>query len=232
MATFLEASWHEGVCVEYQESIHRTDPREKLLEVVKVIRRATAKVVVLFLTLGELIPLMNEMALEGDPGLQWVGSEAWITARLLTENKAYGFLRGAVGFAIRNARLDGLEGFLQKVHPFQAPDNTLLREFWETVFKCSFEGGSSTLCLGTESLAKLKNQYTDMSELRIPNKVYTAVYAIAHALHNLLTDLKNDTDSGKRPVYTPQQSLSVSLSLCVSVCVSLAPSPSLSLSPS
>uniref|UniRef100_A0A8C8EY41 G-protein coupled receptors family 3 profile domain-containing protein n=1 Tax=Oncorhynchus tshawytscha TaxID=74940 RepID=A0A8C8EY41_ONCTS len=231
MATFLEASWHEGVCVEYQESIHRTDPREKLLEVVKVIRRATAKVVVLFLTLGELIPLMNEMALEGDPGLQWVGSEAWITARLLTENKAYGFLRGAVGFAIRNARLDGLEGFLQKVHPFQAPDNTLLREFWETVFKCSFEGGSSTLCLGTESLAKLKNQYTDMSELRIPNKVYTAVYAIAHALHNLLTDLKNDTDSGKRPVYTPQQvskpqirqninniSYESSHSLCLSLC--------------
>uniref|UniRef100_A0A8K9WSC8 G-protein coupled receptors family 3 profile domain-containing protein n=1 Tax=Oncorhynchus mykiss TaxID=8022 RepID=A0A8K9WSC8_ONCMY len=193
MATFLEASWHEGVCVEYQESIHRTDPREKLLEVVKVIRRATARVVVLFLTLGELIPLMNEMALEGDPGLQWVGSEAWITARLLTENKSYGFLRGAVGFAIRNARLDGLEGFLQK--------------FWETVFKCSFEGGSSTLCTGTESLAKLKNQYTDMSELRISSKVYTAVYAIAHALHNLLTDLKNDTDSGRRPVYTPQQVL-------------------------
>ncbi|XP_042152387.1 extracellular calcium-sensing receptor-like [Oncorhynchus tshawytscha] len=207
MATFMEAAWHEGVCVEYQESIHRTDPREKLLEVVKVIRRAEARVVVLFLTLGELIPLMNEMALEGDPGLQWVGSESWITARLLADNKAYGFLRGAVGFAIRNARLDGLEGFLDKVHPSQAPDNTLLREFWETVFQCSFEGGSSTLCTGTESLAKLKNQYTDVSELRISSKVYTAVYAIAHALHNLLTDLKNDTDSGKRTVYTPQQVL-------------------------
>ncbi|CDQ88097.1 unnamed protein product [Oncorhynchus mykiss] len=191
MATFMEAAWLEGVCVEYQESIHRTDPREKLLEVVKVIRRATARVVVLFLTLGELIPLMNEMALEGDPGLQWVGSESWITARLLADNKAYGFLRGAVGFAIRNARLDGLGGFLDK--------------FWETVFQCSFEGGSSTLCTGTESLAKLKNQYTDVSELRISSKVYTAVYAIAHALHNLLTDLKNYTDSGKRPVYTPQQ---------------------------
>uniref|UniRef100_A0A4W5RUZ6 Olfactory receptor C family, d1 n=1 Tax=Hucho hucho TaxID=62062 RepID=A0A4W5RUZ6_9TELE len=205
MATFMEAAWHEGVCVEYQEAIHRTDSRDKLLEAIRVIRRATARVVVLFLGLGDLIPLLNELALEGDPGLQWVGSESWITARVLAENKAYGFLRGAVGFAIRNARLDGLEGFLDKVHPSQAPDNTLLREFWETVFQCSFEGGSSTLCTGTESLAKLKNQYTDVSELRITNKVYTAVYAIAHALHNLLTDLKNDTDSGNRPVYTPQQ---------------------------
>ncbi|KAM9441649.1 uncharacterized protein ACWYII_014030 [Salvelinus alpinus] len=207
MATFLEAAWHEGVCVEYQESIHRTDPREKLLETVRVIRKATARVVVLFMGLGDIVPLMDEMALEGDPGLQWVGSESWITARLLAENKAYGFLRGAVGFAIRNARLDGLEGFLYKVHPSQAPENLLLREFWETVFQCSFERGSSTLCTGTESLAKLKNQYTDVSELRIPNKVYTAVYAIAHALHNLLTDLKNDTDSSNRPVYTPQQVL-------------------------
>ncbi|KAK6296396.1 hypothetical protein J4Q44_G00325380 [Coregonus suidteri] len=211
MATFMEAARHEGVCVEYQEAIYRTDPRERLLEAVRVIRRATARVVVLFLGLGDLIPLLNELALEGDPGLQWVGSESWITARLLAENKAYSFLSGAVGFAIRNARLDGLEGFLDKVHPSQAPDNTLLREFWETVFQCSFEGGieqgSSTLCTGTESLAELKNQYTDVSELRIPNKVYTAVYAIAHALHNLLTDLKNDTDSGNRPFYTPQQVL-------------------------
>uniref|UniRef100_A0A673WZD2 Extracellular calcium-sensing receptor-like n=1 Tax=Salmo trutta TaxID=8032 RepID=A0A673WZD2_SALTR len=203
MATFMEAAWHEGVCVEFQESIYRTDPREKLLKTVRVIRKATARVVVLFLGLGDLIPLLNELALEGDPGLQWVGSEAWITARLLADNKAYGFLRGAVGFAIRNARLDGLEGFLDKVHPSQAPDNTLLREFWETVFQCSFEGGSSTLCTGTESLAKLKNQYTDVSELRISSKVYTAVYAIAHALHNLLTDLKNDTDSGNRPKGKP-----------------------------
>ncbi|KAL0973512.1 hypothetical protein UPYG_G00205090 [Umbra pygmaea] len=211
MAAFIEAAHQEGVCVEYQEAIYRTDPRERILETVSVMKRATARVVVLFLGLGDLIPLLNELALEGDPGLQWVGSESWITARLLTEKKSYGFLRGAVGFAVENVWLDGLGLFLERVHPSKDPKNDFLREFWENMFQCSFEGGSvenkSTLCTGTESLAELNNQYTDISDLRISSKVYTAVHAIAHSLHNLLTNLKNYTDSRKKLVYTPNQLL-------------------------
>uniref|UniRef100_A0A6Q2YKG6 G-protein coupled receptors family 3 profile domain-containing protein n=1 Tax=Esox lucius TaxID=8010 RepID=A0A6Q2YKG6_ESOLU len=213
MATFIEAAHQEGVCVEYQEAIFRTDSREKLLKMVRVMRRATARVVVLFVGLGDLIPLLNVLAQEGDPGLQWVGSESWITARMLAEKQSYSFLRGAVGFAFGNVKLDGLEWFLDSVHPSQDPDNSLLREFWETVFQCSFnrsrEENRGTLCTGAESLAGLKNQYNDVSDLRISSKVYTAVYAIAHSLHDLLTDLKNDSGRSNRSVttYTPQQVL-------------------------
>uniref|UniRef100_A0A6Q2YSC1 G-protein coupled receptors family 3 profile domain-containing protein n=1 Tax=Esox lucius TaxID=8010 RepID=A0A6Q2YSC1_ESOLU len=213
MATFIEAAHQEGVCVEYQEAIYHTDSREKLLETVRVMRRATARVVVLFVGLGDLIPLLNVLAQEGDLGLQWVGSESWITARMLAEKQSYGFLRGAVGFAFGNIKLDGLEGFLDSVHPSQDPDNSLLREFWETVFQCSFkrsrEENRGTLCTGAESLAGLKNQYNDVSDLRISSKVYTAVYAIAHSLHNIQTYLKNDSGRSNRsvPTYTPQQVL-------------------------
>uniref|UniRef100_A0A3P9AB33 G-protein coupled receptors family 3 profile domain-containing protein n=1 Tax=Esox lucius TaxID=8010 RepID=A0A3P9AB33_ESOLU len=163
MATFIEAAHQEGVCVEYQEAIFRTDSREKLLKTVRVMRRATARVVVLFVGLGDLIPLLNVLAHEGDPGLQWVGSESWITARMLAEKQSYSFLRGAVG----------------------------------------------TLCTGAESLAGLKNQYNDVSDLRISSKVYTAVYAIAHSLHDLLTDLKNHSGRSNISIttYTPQQVL-------------------------
>uniref|UniRef100_A0A6Q2X351 G-protein coupled receptors family 3 profile domain-containing protein n=1 Tax=Esox lucius TaxID=8010 RepID=A0A6Q2X351_ESOLU len=211
MATFIEAAHQEGVCVEYQEAIFRTDSREKLLKTVRVMRRATARVVVLFVGLGDLIPLLNVLAHEGDPGLQWVGSESWITARMLAEKQSYSFLRGAVGFAFGNIKLDGLEGFLDSVHPSQDPDNALLREFWETVFQCSFnrsrEENRGTLCTGAESLAGLKNQYNDVSDLRISSKVYTAVYAIAHSLHDLLTDLKNHSGRSNISIttYTPQQ---------------------------
>uniref|UniRef100_A0A6Q2Y547 G-protein coupled receptors family 3 profile domain-containing protein n=1 Tax=Esox lucius TaxID=8010 RepID=A0A6Q2Y547_ESOLU len=202
MATFIEAAHQEGVCVEYQEAIFRTDSREKLLKMVRVMRRATARVVVLFVGLGDLIPLLNVLAQEGDPGLQWVGSESWITARMLAEKQSYSFLRGAVGFAFGNVKLDGLEWFLDSVHPSQDPDNSLLREFWEMVFQCSFnrsrEENRGTLCTGAESLAGLKNQYNDVSDLRISSKVYTAVYAIAHSLHDLLTDLKNDSGRSNR----------------------------------
>ncbi|XP_035240467.1 extracellular calcium-sensing receptor-like isoform X2 [Anguilla anguilla] len=42
------------------------------------------------------------------------------------------------------------------------------------------------LCTGSESLIEQENEYTDVSEQRIPNNVYKAVYAVAHSLHDLL----------------------------------------------
>ncbi|XP_048121106.1 extracellular calcium-sensing receptor-like [Alosa alosa] len=190
IATFLEAAEELGICVEYSEAYFRTDPKEDLLRIIEVMKTATAKVVVAFMSLGDIIPLLKELAQHNVSGLQWVGSESWITSKGISETKAYRFLTGAVGFAIGNVKLEGLKEFLINVHPSKAPQNLLLREFWETVFQCSFEnspiGGSQ--CTGSESLQTLQNQYTDVSELRISNKVYTAVYAIAHSLHNLLMD--------------------------------------------
>ena len=51
-----------------------------------------------------------------------------------------------------------------------------------------FEGAGSAdrVCDGTENIQKLKNPFTDTSQLRITNMVYKAVYAIAHAIHYLV----------------------------------------------
>ncbi|KAL2095681.1 hypothetical protein ACEWY4_007829 [Coilia grayii] len=205
MATFIEAAEELGVCVEYSEAIFRTDPKEEVLKVVEVMKRATAKVVVAFLSLGDIIPLLNELALNNISGLQWVGSESWITSRGLSETKSFSFLTGATGFVIGNVKLNGLKEFLVNVHPSKAPHNLFLREFWETAFQCSFENSPvvGSRCTGSESLLTLQNQYTDVSELRISNKVYTAVYAIAHSLHNLMMDATgNDT---KWNVFVPEK---------------------------
>ena len=49
-------------------------------------------------------------------------------------------------------------------------------------------------CSGSENLTELKNPFTDLSELRISNNVYKAVYTVAHSVQNLL----NCTD-GQHP---------------------------------
>ncbi|XP_031428740.2 extracellular calcium-sensing receptor-like [Clupea harengus] len=208
MATFVDAAHELGICVEYSEAYFRTDPKEELMRIIEVMKRATAKVVVAFVSLGEMIPLLNELALQNVSGLQWVGSESWITSKGLSETKAYTFLTGAVGFAIGNVKLEGLKEFLTSVHPSKAAHNLFLREFWETAFQCSFEnspiGGSQ--CTGSESLLTLQNQYTDVSELRISNKVYTAVYAIAHSLHSLLMDAVASNET-HRNILVPERVL-------------------------
>ncbi|XP_026086102.1 extracellular calcium-sensing receptor-like [Carassius auratus] len=197
ISAFEEAARQEGICIEYSEAILSTDPKEQFLKTLEVIKKGTAKVVLAFVAVGDFVPLLNVIAQHNITGIQWVGSESWITYRTFAETKEYSFLSGAVGFAIANAKLVGLREFLVNVHPDQEPNNKLLKEFWETVFQCSFRSNSSGGCTGSEKLAELQNEYTDVSELRIVNKVYTAVYAIAHTLHNVLKDLRSSTNSSK-----------------------------------
>ncbi|XP_067245192.1 extracellular calcium-sensing receptor-like [Chanodichthys erythropterus] len=207
IAAFEEAAKKEGICIEYSETILRTDPQEQFLKTLEVIKKGTARVVLAFVALRDFFPLVNVIAQHNITGLQWVGSESWITSRTVAETKEYSFLSGAVGFAIANAKLLGLREFLVNVHPDQEPKNELLKEFWEAAFQCSFRTVGSGGCTGTERLAELQNEYTDVSELRIANKVYTAVYAVAHTLHNVLKDLRSSTNSSKGERPTPQKVL-------------------------
>ncbi len=205
ITAFEEAAKQEGICIEYSEAVLRTDPQEQFLKTLEVIKKGTARVVVAFISFGDFVPLVKVIAEQNITGLQWVGSESWITSRNLAETKEYSFLSGAVGFAVVNAKLLGLREFLVNVNPNQELKNELLKEFWETAFQCSFRTRGSGACTGSEKLAELQSEYTDVSELRIEHKAYTAVYAIAHTLHNALKDFKSSTNNSKGELPTPKK---------------------------
>ncbi|MGH0140298.1 UNVERIFIED_CONTAM: hypothetical protein FKN15_046079 [Acipenser sinensis] len=198
MATFVKAARQEGVCIEYSEAIYRTDPREKILKAVDVIKKGTAKVIVAFLSQGEMAVLLQEMLLQNITGFQWIGSEAWISDKNLAAGESYRILGGALGFIVGNAEITGLEEFLLNVRPSDTPGSSGLKDFWETIFSCTLTTQNKTAsvnpCTGSENLAKVKNQYTDVTDLGTANDVYEAVYAVAHSLHNLFT-----CESGQGP---------------------------------
>ncbi|XP_069053806.1 extracellular calcium-sensing receptor-like [Lepisosteus oculatus] len=202
MATFVEAAYQEGICIEYSEVIHQNYPREKILKVTKVIRKSTAKVIVAYISQGDMAVLLKELFLENITSLQWVGSEAWITSSNLATAEGHRVLRGAIGFAVMNTKIDGLRDFLMNVHPSQNLGNALLKEFWDTAFNCSMTNEDNKMsrkpCTGSENLKQLNYQYNDESELRISNNVYKAVYAVAHSLHNLLQCKKGQEPSSNR----------------------------------
>lgn len=189
MATFITAARQEGVCVEYSEAISRTaDRSDQIARVVRVIKSSSAKVLIAFLAQGEMDVLLEEALKQNLTGLQWVGSESWITAGHLANKRYSGILMGSLGFTLRKTTIPGLQDFLLQVNPSQDPQNNLLREFWETTFSCSFESSLTGLtpCSGSERLQEIENPFMDVSELRISNNVYKAVYAVAHAMHSML----------------------------------------------
>ncbi|XP_069053772.1 extracellular calcium-sensing receptor-like [Lepisosteus oculatus] len=189
METFVQAAQEEGICIEYSEAIFRSDPREKFLKVVDIVKKSTSRVIVAFTMYADMELLVNELFNQNVTGLQWVGSESWITHSNLASKEGYKVLGGAIGFAIPNAKIPGLKEFILNARPSNTPGNTGLTEFWESFFSCSLTSENDENlkpCTGKETLEEINNEYTDVSELRISNNVYKAVYAVAHALHNLL----------------------------------------------
>lgn len=190
MASFLEAAEKEGVCVEYSVAIYRTDPRKWFLEVVDIIKKSTSKVIVAFADGTDLDILIKELHAQEVTGLQWVGSEGWITYRYIASAVNYAVVQGAVGFAALNAHIPGLQEFLANSRPSTTPGDRGLVELWEMVFSCSLTPDaqdSVSACVGSESLWDTDSRFTDISDASLLNNVYKATYAVAHALHMLYT---------------------------------------------
>ncbi|KAM4742872.1 extracellular calcium-sensing receptor-like [Anableps anableps] len=192
MASFLEAAKKEGVCVEYSVAIYRTDPRKSFLQVVDVISKSTSKVIVAFADATDLDVLMKELYAQNVTGLQWVGSEGWITYRYFASPANYAVVQGAVGFAALNAHIPGLQEFLTNSRPSTTSGNHGLVELWETIFHCSllpkrgvYPKDGVMVCSGTETLWDVTTRFTDVSDASLMNNVYKAIYAVAHALSML-----------------------------------------------
>uniref|UniRef100_A0A3Q3IIX8 G-protein coupled receptors family 3 profile domain-containing protein n=1 Tax=Monopterus albus TaxID=43700 RepID=A0A3Q3IIX8_MONAL len=185
----------QGGCVAFHATIPKSPTVAEIQEMADRLQSSPAKVVVAFATEGQLLDLFFELALRNVTGIQWVASEAWVTARLLTSPHFHHLLEGTLGFAFPGVWLPGLEEFLLNVRPSLEPGMEFVSMFWEELFGCRLEFGEirfkeneaeRPVCTGSEDLRFTHTSYTDVSPVRISYNVYKAVYAIAHALHTLM----------------------------------------------
>ncbi|XP_068613878.1 extracellular calcium-sensing receptor-like [Brachionichthys hirsutus] len=189
MTAFIQAAQEYGVCIEYSEAFSSSDPPDRVQRIVEIIKEATSKVIMAFMSHREIKLLVKEMYKKNITGLQWVGSEAWITDHSLTDIEGHDILVGSLGFAVTRAQISGLEEHLRQLHPSQFPESQFVRDFWEDTFYCTLNENMNTHrkpCNGSESLRHIQSQFTDVDDLRFTNNVHKSVYAVAHALDDLI----------------------------------------------
>ncbi|XP_072895163.1 extracellular calcium-sensing receptor-like [Hemitrygon akajei] len=197
MQGFMEHIGKFGVCIAYSESFYRTDPPEKIRRIVQMIKYASTKVVVAFAQGGDMRILLNEIWRQNVTGIQWIGSEGWVTKNLLPPEERALYLTGTIGLAAPRIEIAGLRDYLHTIQPSNFPGNILVTEFWETLFACSLAADNLTglansaaqvrQCTGNEKMEDIESTYIPAIMDGSSFHVYTAVYSIAHALHDLLS---------------------------------------------
>uniref|UniRef100_A0A3P8VZ46 G-protein coupled receptors family 3 profile domain-containing protein n=1 Tax=Cynoglossus semilaevis TaxID=244447 RepID=A0A3P8VZ46_CYNSE len=187
-----------GGCLSYVEVLPWGDNRAELKRIVSVMKKSTARVVIVFALRSHMLNLMAEVVRQNLTGLQWMASEAWTSIAELQTSDFMPYLGGTLGIAIRRGEISGLRNFLLKIRPLPLRNNTfernMVNQFWEHIFKCRFapppagwlETGGR-LCTGQEFIETvLEKDVFDTSDLRPEYNVYKAVYALAHALDDML----------------------------------------------
>uniref|UniRef100_A0A671U6L1 G-protein coupled receptors family 3 profile domain-containing protein n=1 Tax=Sparus aurata TaxID=8175 RepID=A0A671U6L1_SPAAU len=185
MAIFIEAAKQLGICLEYSVSVFRTDPPDKILKIVDIIKASTSKVIVAFLSHFDIDMVIREFSHHNLTGYQWVGSESWIFDSQTAAMDRHHILDGAIGLSIPQAHVSGMREFMLDVKPLNSISNELFTEFWEKLFSCEFQWSNLSAenqreCTGHEDLSGVQNSFTDMSLMPIFNNVYKGVYAVAH----------------------------------------------------
>ncbi|XP_039986058.1 extracellular calcium-sensing receptor-like [Xiphias gladius] len=187
----------DGGCLAYVEVLPWGDNPAELRRIVHVMKKSTARVVIVFAHENHLINLMEEVVRQNVTGLQWMASEAWTAAAVLQTPHLMPYLGGTLGIAIRRGEIPGLRDFLLQMRPDLHQNNSygtnVVNQFWEYTFQCRFkppragwvEAGGA-LCTGQEDLKNVETDFLDISNLRPEYNVYKAVYALAYALDDLL----------------------------------------------
>ncbi|XP_072254972.1 extracellular calcium-sensing receptor-like [Pyxicephalus adspersus] len=177
-----------GICVAFTEYILTREPNHNAPRIVQVIKETPARAIVIFSTDPDLLPVFQEMIKQNITGKIFVASEGWSTSSMYLSNRFSNLLSGSIGLSFYSGTIPGFEHFIKKVH--LSLEQEWIKLFWEETFNCrvfnksvtDYISTSEKECNGTEDLANIQNSYTDVSSLRITNKVYTAVHVLSKAL--------------------------------------------------
>ncbi|XP_029441474.1 extracellular calcium-sensing receptor-like [Rhinatrema bivittatum] len=197
-----------GICVAFYEVIPLIYSQEKIWHIMEVVKKKTAKVIVVFSTPNNLYPVMLAIAKSDISGKVWIATDGWADYPIFTEKEFLNTLKGTIALSVPTGNIPGLKEYLYNLHPFKTANDIFVVRFWEEAFGCRWADPSMDqatfqelsrerkLCTGKEDLRTLDIPFFDMTKLGFVYNVYNAVYVVAHALHAMYT-----CEPGEGPFY-------------------------------
>ncbi|XP_069618631.1 extracellular calcium-sensing receptor-like [Ranitomeya imitator] len=175
-----------GACLAFTEYILNSRQDKNAPHLTKVIQESSAKVIVIFSTDVEMVPLLNEMVKKNVIGKIFVASEAWSTSVLLSDSKYSPILSDSVGFSFHSSVIPNFQQYLNSIHPLQRPGGTWVYdcELLNLEINTQLLNNSINMCVEKEDLKSIYNSFSDVSSLRGAHNLYAAIYVIAEALHD------------------------------------------------
>ncbi|XP_053534302.1 vomeronasal type-2 receptor 1-like [Ictalurus punctatus] len=133
ISAFTKEVEAHGVCIAFVGTVLRTYPQSKILEAVELIKQSTVKVILAFVPERDIYPLMKEVVKQNITGIQWIGSEAWVTADSLSTPEMFKYFGGTIGFVVRKMAIPKLAPLLKDITPYNDSESGFVSDFWETL---------------------------------------------------------------------------------------------------
>ncbi|XP_078530548.1 extracellular calcium-sensing receptor-like [Lissotriton helveticus] len=194
-----------GGCVEffYMLPVTLSEPdHSKLMLIVRVIKRFTAQVIILYGSGTEMVEFYWFAVWDQVPPKVWVVAGEAHIKELFNVPDAWKTFNKIIKFSIRKGEIIGFKDFLHGVNPAKFPGYGAVDILWETCFECVLAVGGIMIgynfpfCSGNESLQSVDLPDYDVVNFRYTFSVYTAVYALAHALHEMLESTSKEGTAG------------------------------------
>ncbi|XP_060733776.1 vomeronasal type-2 receptor 1-like [Tachysurus vachellii] len=133
ISAFRKEVESHGVCIAFVRTVLRTYPRSKISEIAELIKQSTIKVILAFASERDIDPLMKEVVKQNITGIQWIGSEAWVTAASLSTPEMFKSFGGTLGLVVRKMDIPKLGTVLKDISPYKDSESSFVSDFWETL---------------------------------------------------------------------------------------------------
>ncbi|XP_043926776.1 extracellular calcium-sensing receptor-like [Protopterus annectens] len=189
----------EGACISFLETFPKNNPN-KVLEIVDVLKRSTAKVVFVYVSKRTLVPIMQQLAMHNVTDKVWITEHACTVSGEIVNKEMLETMNGTIGIAAHTRHISGFLDYLYNLYPSVNIADIFIKSFWEKAFGCIWPNNGTELltesnitdsetmfCSGHERIDELDATLFDIYSSIHSSHAYDAVYAIAYALHNLAT---------------------------------------------